>query len=35
MNIECTDRRISDMQKLIHEVGAWIKRRNEHKKKIE
>ena len=35
MDIECTDRRIGDMETLNHEVGAWTKRRNEHKKKIE
>ena len=35
MDIECTDRRIGDMKTITHEVGAWIKRRNEHQKKIE
>ena len=35
MDIECTDRRIGDMEALTHEVGAWTKRRNEQKKKIE
>ena len=35
MDIECTDRRIGDMETLKHEVGAWTKRRNEQKKKIE
>ncbi|MDM7918546.1 MAG: IS630 family transposase, partial [Methanosarcina sp.] len=35
MDIECTGRRIGDMGTLKHEVGAWTKRRNEHKKKIE
>jgi len=34
MDIECTDRRISDMETLIHEVAAWTKRRNDHEKKI-
>ena len=35
MDIECTDRRIGDMEKLAHEVDAWTKRRNEQEKKIE
>ena len=35
MDIECTNRRIGDMQTLTHQVGAWTKRRNKHKKKIE
>jgi len=35
MDIECTGRRIGDMETLTHEVDAWTKRRNEHKKKIE
>lgn len=35
MDIECTERRIGDIETLKHEVGAWTKRRNEHKKKIE
>ena len=35
MDIECTDRRIGDMEKLTHEVDAWTKRRNEQEKKIE
>ena len=35
MDIECTDRRIGDMETLTHEVAAWTKRRNEHKKKID
>lgn len=35
MDIECTDRRIGDMEKLTHEVGAWTKRRNENKRKID
>lgn len=34
MDIECTDRRIGDMETLIHEVAAWTKRRNDHEKKI-
>jgi len=35
MDIECTDRRIGDMETLTHDVGAWTKRRNDSKKKIE
>lgn len=35
MDIECTNRRIGDMEKHTHEVGAWTKRRNDHQKKIE
>jgi hypothetical protein len=35
MDIECTGRRIGDMETLKQEVGAWTKRRNENKKKIE
>ena len=35
MDIECTGRRIGDMKTLKHEVDAWTKRRNKHKKKIE
>jgi len=35
MDIECTGRRIGDMETLKHEVASWTKRRNEHKKKIE
>jgi hypothetical protein len=35
MNIECTDRRISDIEILTHEVGAWEKKRNELEKRIE
>lgn len=35
MDIECTGRRIGNMQTLKHEVCAWTKRRNEHKKNIE
>jgi len=34
MDIECTDRRISDMKILTHEVAAWTKRRNDHENKI-
>jgi hypothetical protein len=34
MDIECTGRRIEDMEILTHEVEAWTERRNEHKKKI-
>ena len=34
MDIECTDRRIGDIETLTHEVDAWNKRRNDHKKKI-
>jgi hypothetical protein len=34
MDIECTDRRIGDMETLIREVAAWTKRRNDQKKKI-
>ncbi len=29
MDIECTDRRIGDVETLIHDVGEWTKRRNE------
>jgi hypothetical protein len=35
MDIECTDRRISDIELLTHEVGAWEKKRNELEKRIE
>src|SRR5664280_1579656 len=35
MDIECTDRRISDIEILTHEVGAWEKKRNELEKRIE
>jgi hypothetical protein len=35
MDIECTNRRIGDIQTLTHQVGAWTKRRNAHQKKIE
>jgi hypothetical protein len=34
MDIECTDRRIGDMETLTQEVDAWDKRRNDHKKKL-
>ena len=34
MDIECTGRRIGDMGTLVHEVGSWTKRRNEHESKI-
>jgi len=34
MDIECTGRRIKDMDSLTHEVAAWTKRRNDQKKKI-
>jgi hypothetical protein len=34
MDIECTDRRISNKEMLIHEVAAWTNRRNAQKKKI-
>ena len=35
MDIECTDRRIGDIETLTHEVGAWEKKRNELEKRIE
>ena len=35
MDIEYADRRIGDMKTITHEVDAWIKRRNEHQKRIE
>nr|CBH39737.1 hypothetical protein BSM_32160 [uncultured archaeon] len=35
MNIECTGRRIGDLETLTQEVAAWTKRRNEHEKKID
>ena len=35
MDIECTDRRISDIELLTHEVGAWEKKRNELENRIE
>jgi len=34
MDIECTDRRIGDMEALAREVAAWNRRRNDKKKKI-
>jgi hypothetical protein len=34
MDIECTDRRIGDMETLDREVNAWTERRNEQKKMI-
>jgi transposase len=34
MDIECTGRRIGDLETLAREVTAWTKRRNEQKKKI-
>ncbi len=34
MDIECTDRRIENMDILAYEVAAWTKRRNDCKKKI-
>ena len=34
MDIECTGRRIGDMDSLVHEVDSWNKRRNEHENKI-
>ncbi len=34
MDIECTDRRIGDLETLAREVAAWTKRRNDQKKKI-
>ena len=34
MDIECTDRRIEDMEILAYEVAAWTQRRNDNKKKI-
>ena len=34
MDIECTDRRIADMELLSHEVAVWTKRRNDNEKKI-
>ncbi|MGC1121516.1 MAG: transposase, partial [Candidatus Methanofastidiosia archaeon] len=35
MDIECTGRRIGDMETLAREVGAWTRRRNDQKKKID
>lgn len=34
MDIECTGRRIGDMETLASEVAAWTKRRNDQEKKI-
>lgn len=34
MDIECTGRRIGEIETLIHEVRAWTNRRNDQKKKI-
>ena len=34
MDIECTGRRIGDLETLTREVAAWTKRRNNQKKKI-
>ena len=34
MDIECTGRRVGDMDSLVHEVDSWNKRRNEHENKI-
>jgi len=34
MDIECTGRRIGDMETLTREVAAWTKRRNDQEKKI-
>ncbi|GCC10805.1 hypothetical protein IPdc08_00842 [archaeon] len=35
MDIECTDRRIGNTEKLASEVAAWTRRRNDMKKKID
>jgi hypothetical protein len=35
MDIECTGRRIGDIETLVREVAAWTKRRNDHGKKID
>jgi hypothetical protein len=35
MDIECTGRRIGDIKTLAREVGAWTRRRNDQKKKID
>ena len=35
MDIECTGRRIGNIETLKNEVDSWTKRRNEHKRKIE
>jgi len=34
MDIECTGRRIGDIETLTSEIAAWTKRRNDQKKKI-
>jgi hypothetical protein len=34
MDIEYTDRRVSDLGTLTNEVAAWTKRKNKNKKKI-
>jgi hypothetical protein len=34
MDIECTDRRIGDMETLVREVATWTRKRNDQKKKI-
>ena len=34
MDIECTDRRIADMELLAYEVAAWTRGRNDNKNKI-
>lgn len=34
MDIECTDRRIGNIETLTQEVAAWTKKRNDQKKKI-
>ncbi|RZB28591.1 MAG: hypothetical protein AEth_01851, partial [Candidatus Argoarchaeum ethanivorans] len=34
MDIECTDRRIGDMETLVREVAAWTRKRNDDEKKI-
>ena len=35
MDIECTGKRIGDIETLVREVAAWTKRRNDHGKKID
>ena len=34
MDMECTDKRIGDIETLTNEVAAWTKRRNNKKRKI-
>ena len=34
MDIECTDRRIGNLEILAYEVAAWTQRRNDNEKKI-